>query len=135
MPLLAGSRIGAAGDGGNPIARTPPSNPAARQSYERGRQFQEAGRPREAIVEYDRAIAAEPDFTQAHKARASARRSVGDRGGALADLDRVHSLDAREFCDAHWDRGACHRRASVLLLLKCFQEAEVELDVLEVTAV
>jgi tetratricopeptide (TPR) repeat protein len=64
-----------------------------------------------ALVEYDRALAADPRAADIYAKRGGVRRAKGDLEGALADYDQAYALDPRALqddrfvADAFSDRG------------------------------
>lgn len=52
---------------------------------------------KEAIADYDKAIAAKTDYAYAYNDRASAKKQNGDEAGALADYQKAVSLDNKLF--------------------------------------
>jgi tetratricopeptide (TPR) repeat protein len=61
--------------------------------HQRGRDFNNAGKYREAIVELDQAIGAQPDLALAYNARGFAYYLLRDYSHALADYDQAISLN------------------------------------------
>ncbi|MFF4574898.1 tetratricopeptide repeat protein [Streptomyces sp. NPDC001410] len=59
----------------------------------RGGIFRTGGDYERALVEYDRAIAHDPELARAHHGRGGARAGLGDYEAAIADLDRAHALE------------------------------------------
>ena len=53
------------------------------------------GRPREALVAYDRALQGQPQDASLWTARGAARLAADDRAGARSDLERARALDPR----------------------------------------
>jgi tetratricopeptide (TPR) repeat protein len=68
----------------------------------------ELGNYKSAISDYDKAIAAKPDFAYAYNDRASAKKMLGDEDGAIADYEKALSIDSKLFF-AYNSLGSCKR--------------------------
>ncbi|WMD09394.1 tetratricopeptide repeat protein [Streptomyces sp. FXY-T5] len=82
----------------------------ARARVVRGDELRGAGAHAQALTEYGRAIALDPESAVAHRNRAGIRGDMGDHDGAIADLDRAVALEP----DNAWSialRGEHHRIA------------------------
>ncbi|HXP87177.1 MAG TPA: tetratricopeptide repeat protein [Bryobacteraceae bacterium] len=62
-------------------------NPSPNGFYQRGQTYASLGQPQKAIEDFDRAIAELPDAPAIYRARAEAKRSLGDMAGYKADHD------------------------------------------------
>jgi tetratricopeptide (TPR) repeat protein len=62
------------------------------------------GRPDEALDSFDRAIAIEPRYAEAHNNRGGVLRERGDQEAALASFDRAVALNP-DYALAHCNRG------------------------------
>ena len=61
--------------------------PSANGFYQRGQTYASLGQPQKAVEDFDRAIAELPDAPSIYRARAEAKRSLGDMAGSKADHD------------------------------------------------
>jgi len=61
--------------------------PSANGFYQRGQTYASLGQPDKAIADFDRAIAESPNSPYIYRARAEAKRSLGDMAGYQADRD------------------------------------------------
>ncbi|GAA1909482.1 tetratricopeptide repeat protein [Streptomyces durmitorensis] len=86
----------------------------------RGRDLGESGAYAEALVEYDRAVALDPDLERAHCGRGVTRAKQGDYVGAITDLNQAVAVAPS--CVALRTRGECYR------VLGRFDEAIRDLD-------
>lgn len=97
---VEGSACGAFHDPLRPVVEDVLALPCARYtlSFHRAALLELAGRPRDALVEADAAVAQAPEFAPAYFVRARAHRAIGQSRAALADLaaylSRAHA--ARE---------------------------------------
>lgn len=62
-----------------------------------------SGELENAIAEYDRAIALNPNYTQAYNNRGLAKGQLGDLAGAIADYNRAINLD-NNYAKAYYNR-------------------------------
>ncbi|MFC9127779.1 tetratricopeptide repeat protein [Streptomyces sp. NPDC057099] len=65
----------------------------ARARVLRGDELRGAGAYAEALAEYDRAVALDPELAVAYRCRAGIRGDLGDHDAAIADLDRAVALE------------------------------------------
>ncbi|QWB24973.1 MULTISPECIES: tetratricopeptide repeat protein [Streptomyces] len=65
----------------------------ARARVIRGDELRGAGAYTDALAEYDRAVALDPDLAVAYRYRAGIRGDLGDHDAAIADLDRAVALE------------------------------------------
>lgn len=79
-----------------------PDNPSARVNL--GYSFLEARRYPEAIVQFDGALALEPDDAKAHNHRGRARSSLGDFSAARSDFEAALRLSP-DYAEAHNNLG------------------------------
>ncbi|MGX5214713.1 tetratricopeptide repeat protein [Streptomyces violaceus] len=82
----------------------------ARARVVRGDELRGEGAYAEALAEYDRAVALDPELAVAYRYRAGVRGDLGDHDAAIADLDRAVTLEP----DNAWYvalRGEHHRLA------------------------
>lgn len=95
-PSAAPSPAAAAGPAtaATPAASSGPGAPAeAKAAYARALDAYSAARYVDALREFDRAIAAKPDFAQAFSGRGSTYLAMGDYARALADYGQAMRLD------------------------------------------
>jgi tetratricopeptide (TPR) repeat protein len=69
----------------------------------------EAGKPEEAIRQYDRAIQMNPRMARAYLERGNAYADLGDDQRALKDYSEAIRLDAKS-AEAHYNRANTYRR-------------------------
>ncbi|MEV0241275.1 tetratricopeptide repeat protein [Streptomyces sp. NPDC050674] len=65
----------------------------ARARVVRGDELRGEGAYEQALAEYDRAVALDPESAVAHRNRSGIRGDLGDHDGAIADLDRAVALE------------------------------------------
>jgi tetratricopeptide (TPR) repeat protein/S1-C subfamily serine protease len=70
----------------------------------RGAAKTESGDPEGAIVDYNRAIAINPQYAKAYFNRGNAKSVLGDKKGAIADLDRAIAINP-QYLKAYSNRG------------------------------
>ena len=76
----------------------------ARRHFDLGRQLEEKGEHARAVVEFDKCLAADPDFALAHDHRGSEQFKLGRVAESLADFDRYLKREPRA-APGHWKRG------------------------------
>ncbi len=81
----------------------------AEQELRRARELAERGDAEQALATFDGLVERHPDYAEGWNQRAIMRFLIGDVGGALADVDRVLSLEPRHF-GALSGRGQCYLR-------------------------
>ncbi|MGW0906904.1 tetratricopeptide repeat protein [Streptomyces sp. NPDC002853] len=74
----------------------------------RGRDLRESGAYEQALAEYDRAIALDPELARAHYGKGSTRAKQGDFAAAITELDRAVAVDP-DYHRALRLRGEYHR--------------------------
>ncbi|MEV0528413.1 tetratricopeptide repeat protein [Streptomyces sp. NPDC050439] len=74
----------------------------------RGRDLRESGAYEQALAEYDRALALEPELARAHYGKGSTRAKQGDFDAAITELDRALAVDP-DYRRALRLRGEYHR--------------------------
>jgi len=88
-----------------------------------GAALQVLGKFRESIVAFDKAIALQPDFAEAHSNRGNALKDLGDTDEAIASYDRAIRLDPRNAV-AYLNRGnACKDDGRLETAAACFEQA------------
>jgi Tfp pilus assembly protein PilF len=100
----------------------PTIDPAAVEHFQRGLDLRVAGKPGEALVELDAAIALSPIYDAAYYQRGLAYLGLGKCLNAIADFDQLIVLNPT-YVSAHWQRGW------VMLGLEMPQQAIASLDV------
>jgi len=80
-----------------------PDNPE--YFYQRGTVFWQGNQPNKALNDFDRALKLKPSYVLALLARSDLRVQVGDRMGAVADLDAANAAAPREDA-AHYSMAA-----------------------------
>ena len=78
-----------------------------RRYKNRGAALAGLGRFDDAVADFDRAIALQPDYAEAHADRAAALANLGRREEALASCDRAIALKP-DSPEARFNKGACH---------------------------
>jgi tetratricopeptide (TPR) repeat protein len=78
--------------------------PSADGYYQRGQAYASLGQPRKAIEDFDRAIAELPDAPAIYRARAEAKKNIGDLEGSKADRDQSIQNEYRGTLPAWVDR-------------------------------
>ncbi|HET7393245.1 MAG TPA: tetratricopeptide repeat protein, partial [Candidatus Binatia bacterium] len=76
----------------------------AQNAFNDGVKHYQAGRFKEAVAAYDRAIKASPDASEAYNNRGLAYHKLGQTGNALKDYDQAVKLNPN-FTDAVYNRG------------------------------
>lgn len=74
----------------------------------RGSALRDSGAYEEAVAEYDRAVALDPELARAYRGRAFSRGGLGDYEAGIADLDRADAL-APDHAATVTVRGEYHR--------------------------
>lgn len=75
--------------------------------YNRGRAYEDWGRPIEALADYERAIELNPEYDQALNNRAGLRMRKGDIPGAISDWTAI--IQRRpDFFEAYYNRGVTY---------------------------
>src|SRR6185436_8541148 len=90
-------------------------------AFQEGVKFQRAGKYKEAIAAYDRAIKADPKGAEAYVGRGSALAKTGQHERALKDYDEALRLNPN-LADAYFLRGNAHNG------LKQYQDAVRDYD-------
>jgi tetratricopeptide (TPR) repeat protein len=86
------------------FARAVEVEPSANGFYQRGQTYASLGQPQKAIEDFDRAIAELPDAPFIYRARAEAKRNLGDLAGYKADHDLAIQNEYRDSPPAWVDR-------------------------------
>ncbi len=114
------------------LANVPPATaPSARELYDQGVRHLAEGRPRRAITSFNGAVAADPNFALAWKARGDARMACGEPEAAIEDYSAALKLTP-ESVDLLLARGDAHRRKGQLAVegqhvpLRHYRDAEAD---------
>ncbi|MBN1978573.1 MAG: tetratricopeptide repeat protein [Anaerolineae bacterium] len=75
--------------------------------YNRGRAYEDWGKPAAALGDYDRAIERNPEYDQALNNRAGLRMRQGDTAGAIADWSAIVQRKP-DFFEAFYNRGVAY---------------------------
>jgi tetratricopeptide (TPR) repeat protein/S1-C subfamily serine protease len=78
--------------------------PEAYAYLNRGRAKSALGNKKEAIADYDRALAINPKFAKAYSNRGSTKSDLGNNKEAIADYDRALAINPK-FAEAYYNRG------------------------------
>jgi len=68
-------------------------HPTADAYYQRGLTYQTLGQAQRAVDDYDRAIGLDRSAPYLYRARAKAKRDVGDTAGAREDQDKAEQVE------------------------------------------
>lgn len=97
------SMVMAAGLGGERLAWAD----AASEAYDAGVRLAQAGKLDEAVVSFDQAIRAKPDFAQAYSARGNVYNALARYDQAIKDYNEAVRLNPR-YVEAYYNRGNVH---------------------------
>src|SRR5947208_43065 len=81
----------------------------AEETLNAGLKLHEAGKPKEAIREYDRAIKANPKLAEAYFNRGNAHYDLGQNEQAIKDYSEAIRLTPKD-AEAYYNRGNAYRR-------------------------
>src|SRR6266571_1602298 len=81
----------------------------AEEALNEGLKLHDAGKPKEAIREYDRALKANPKLADAYFNRGNAYASLGEQEKAIRDFGEA-ILQQPKNADAHYNRGLANAK-------------------------